>query len=259
MSSATKYGSKWTHDETVIALGLYFQIPFGKINKSTPEVVKVAKLMGREPASLSMKMGNIGRLDPTLAKRGISGLVNGAKMEEEVWNEYVGRREELAVKYHELLLGLNGGAVVTDDQLIKTPPGLVGEHLAHYRINQSFFRESVISAYDGACCITGINDRRLLIASHIKPWAKCENGEERTNAQNGLCLNALHDAAFDKGLITLDDDLRVVNSKSLHDALSAEVYTDYFAHYEGARIHLPTRCTPSPDFLDFHRTHIFLT
>ena len=89
----SKYGSKWTHDETVIALGLYFQIPFGKINQTTPEVVRIARLMGREPASLSMKMGNIGRLDPTLAQRGVTGLKNGAKMEEEVWNEYVVKTE----------------------------------------------------------------------------------------------------------------------------------------------------------------------
>ena len=118
-----KYGAKWTHDETVIALGLYFQIPFGKINQTTPEVVRIARLMGREPASLSMKMGNIGRLDPTLAQRGVTGLKNGAKMEVEVWNEYAGRREELAEIYSELLLKLQGHLPLEDDQQIKTPPG----------------------------------------------------------------------------------------------------------------------------------------
>ncbi len=256
--SITRYGTKWTHDETVIALGLYFQIPFGKINQRTPEVVRIASLMGREPASLSMKMGNIGRLDPTLAVRGVTGLKNGAKMEEEVWNEYVGRREELAVKYRELILGLKGHVVESDDTLIKTHPGLDGERLAHYRINQTFFRESVMSAYDNACCITGIDDARLLIASHIKPWVKCSTGEERTNAQNGLCLNSLHDRAFDKGLITLDDDLRVVNSTSLKDALSDEVFNDYFSKFEGVQIRLPSRCRPDESFLAYHRDNIFI-
>ena len=169
-----RYGTKWTHDETVIALGLYFQIPFGKINQTTPEVVRIARLMGREPASLSMKMGNIGRLDPTLARRGVSGLVNGAKMEEQVWNEYAGRRDELATRYHELLLKLTRADgvedTVDDDVAIKTPQGLDGVRLAHYRINQSFFRRSVLSAYDNACCITGLTGAKLLIAvAHNHP------------------------------------------------------------------------------------------
>ena len=256
-----KYGTKWSHDETVIALGLYFQIPFGKINQTTPEVVRIARLMGREPASLSMKMGNIGRLDPTLARRGVTGLVNGAKMEEQVWNEYAGRRDELATRYHELILGLSraGGGVeaLDDDVSIKTPQGLDGVRLAHYRINQSFFRRSVLSAYDNKCCITGLTGDRLLIASHIKPWAQCANGNERTDTANGLCLNSLHDRAFDKGLITLDEELRVVLSASLKDATPREVFADYFIRYEGKRIALPERGRPSAAFLSYHRNNVF--
>ena len=253
-----RYGTKWTHDETVIALGLYFQIPFGKINQTTPEVVRIARLMGREPASLSMKMGNIGRLDPTLAQRGVTGLKNGAKMEEEVWNEYVGRREELAEIYSELLLRLQGHLPLEDDQQIKTPPGLVGQRLMRYRINQTFFRQSVISAYDYTCCITGINDPRLLIASHIKPWAKCESGDERTRVENGLCLNALHDQAFDKGLLTLDDDFRVVYSTSIRDVLTHESFSEYFAKFEGMQIRLPSRARPASAFLKYHRDNVFI-
>ena len=101
------YGKKWTHDEVVLALGLYFQIPFGKIHSHSPEIVKLASLMNRSPASLSMKMGNFGGLDPTLANRGVGGLKNGAKIDEEVWNEFIGRRDDLATRYHELLLSLS--------------------------------------------------------------------------------------------------------------------------------------------------------
>ncbi len=256
--SREAYSTKWTHDETVIALGLYFQLPFEKVRKTTPEVVRISRLMGRRPASLSMKIGNIGRLDPTLAEKGITGLVNGAKMEEEVWNEYVGRREALAEDYCELLLKLQGHFSLDNDGQIKTPPGLDGVRLQHYRINQTFFRQSVLSGYEYACCITGINDERLLIASHIKPWAQCESGEERTSAENGLCLNSLHDRAFDQGLITLDEDLRVVNSKSLKDALTHQTYLDHFARYEGVQIHLPARSRPGPTFLDYHRNCVFI-
>jgi putative restriction endonuclease len=257
----SRYGTKWSHDETVIALGLYFQIPFGKINQTSPEVVRIARLMGREPASLSMKMGNIGRLDSTLARRGVTGLVNGAKMEEQVWNEYAGRRDELATRYHELILGLNRDrgvvAALDDDVTIKTPQGLDGVRLAHYRINQSFFRRSVLSAYDNKCCITGLTGAKLLIASHIKPWALCADGNERTDTANGLCLNSLHDRAFDKGLITLDEELKVVLSASLKDATPRDVFADYFVRYEGQMITLPERGRPSEAFLSYHRTNVF--
>lgn len=252
------YGKKWTHDEVVLALGLYFQIPFGKIHSRSPEIVKLAGLMKRSPASLSMKMGNFGRLDPTLANRGVGGLPNGAKIDQIVWDEYAGRRDELATHYHELLLRLTGKDIVNDDVIIKTPQGLDGIGLSHYRINQSFFRQSVLSAYQYTCCITGLTEPKLLIASHVKPWAKCINGNERTDTSNGLCLNALHDRAFDKGLITLDEQLRIVVSSSLKDAVSSEVFYDYFIRYEKQQITLPDRGQPSETFLSYHRNNIFI-
>ncbi len=252
-----KYGSTWSHDEAVLALGLYFQMPFGKIHSRSFEVRRLAKLMNRSPASLSMKMCNFGRLDPSLAKRGVSGLKNGAKMDQTVWDEYVGRRDELATRYHELLLKLKGNENFDDDVAIKTPQGLDGVRLVHYRINQSFFRRSVLSAYDNACCITGLTGAKLLIASHIKPWSKCIDGNERTDTANGLCLNSLHDRAFDKGLFTLDEELKVVLSASLKNAVPHEVFTDYFIRYEGRQIVLPERGRPSEVFLSYHRENVF--
>ncbi len=252
------YGKKWTHDEIVLALGLYFQIPFGKIHSHSPEIIKLAGLMKRTPASLSMKMGNLGRLDPTLATREIGGLKNGAKIDKEVWDEFIGRRDDLATRYHELLLSLSGKDTIDDDVIIKTPQGLDRIGLSHYRINQSFFRQSVLSAYQYTCCITGLTEPKLLIASHVKPWAKCIDGNERTDTSNGLCLNALHDRAFDKGMITLDEQLKVVISPSLKDAIPHNVFIDYFLRYEGQQITLPHRGRPAETFLSYHRDNIFL-
>ena len=218
-----------------MALGLYFQMPFNSISSRAPKVIELAKLMGRSPASLSMKMDNFGGLDPSLSERGIVGLKNSSKLDKQVWDEFVDKRETLASLFHELVLKLKGGDSLADDMTIKTPPGLDGTHLTQYRINQSFFRKSVLSAYDFTCCITGLTDDRLLIASHIKPWAKCENGNERTDASNGLCLNALHDKAFDKGLITLDEDYRVIISKELKDVVSYVAFSEYFIQYEGKK------------------------
>jgi len=148
--------------------------------------------------------------------------------------------------------------LVAEDDLIKTPPGLDGVHLVKYRKNQSFFRQSVLSAYDGACCITGINDSRLLVASHIRPWAKCENGEDRTKTENGLCLSALYDKAFDKGLFTIDDQLRIKLSPSLKDHLVRESYDKHFASLDNLQITLPSRGKPAAEFLEYHNNYVFV-
>ena len=109
MSIGQVYGSKWTHDETVLALGLYFQIPFGKISSRHPDVIRLAQLMHRSPAALSMKMGNLGRFDPRLAAKGITGLPNGSKMECAVWKEFRSDRAALSETYERLRANLNRG------------------------------------------------------------------------------------------------------------------------------------------------------
>ncbi len=77
----------WTKEETIIAFNVYCKIPFKDCNKSHPMIIKYARILGRSASALGMKVGNIGRLDPDLKNKGISGLVHGAKMEQEVWNE----------------------------------------------------------------------------------------------------------------------------------------------------------------------------
>ena len=138
------------------------------------------------------------------------------------------------------------------------PAGLEKIGVAKYRVNQSFFRRAVLSAYADTCCITGIDDIRLLTASHIKPWASCATGDEKTTPANGLCLNALHDRAFDRGLITVDTSLRLVLSKSLKDALSESVYNDFFLRYAGKVISLPQHHAPKSDYLEYHNNHVFI-
>lgn len=71
------------------------------------------------------------------------------------------------------------------------------------RIGQGVFRQSLFEKYNGKCIITGIDHPRLLVASHIKPWAVSSN-EERLAVDNGLLLSATYDRLFDNGLITFD-------------------------------------------------------
>jgi hypothetical protein len=79
--------------------------------------------------------------------------------------------------------------------------------------------------WGGRCPITGITDPALLRASHIVPWAECDNAQ-RLDVHNGLLLSALWDAAFDSGLISFADDGTALASPGLsasaRTALDAE-------------------------------------
>lgn len=248
--------NNWTHDETVVALGLYFKISFSKCNMFHREVRRVAKILGRKPSALAMKIINLARLDPTLQQQGISGLKNGAKLEKEVWSEYDSRFDVLAEDLDRILKG-HGSVANESDEDLKIPVGLDSVRLAKFRVNQSFFRRAVLSAYESSCCITGISDSRLLIASHIKPWAQCSEGNEKTTPENGLCLNTLHDKAFDRGLITVDSTYQIVLSPSLKSVLTEKAYAEYFGRYDGVKIRLPVHHRPSKDFLEYHNNHVF--
>ncbi len=73
------------------------------------------------------------------------------------------------------------------------------------RIGQDIFRAALIDYWGGSCPITGITDPALLRASHIVPWAECDDAQ-RLDVHNGLLLSALWDAAFDAGLVGFADD-----------------------------------------------------
>lgn len=107
------------------------------------------------------------------------------------------------------------------------------------RRGQQFFRQAVLTAYGVRCCISGINVPPLLVASHIKPWGKFP--AERQNPRNGLCLSALHDAAFDAGLITLDEAFRVVLSGKLRRYFPQPALEQNFVPFEGRPIRLPEK------------------
>ena len=74
------------------------------------------------------------------------------------------------------------------------------------RLGQSYFRKMVLYNFDYKCCVTGLNISQILRASHIVAWASDKNN--RMNPENGLCLSATYDAAFDNHLISFDDDYR---------------------------------------------------
>jgi len=123
------------------------------------------------------------------------------------------------------------------------------------RLKQSFFRQAILSSYQRRCCMSGLDDPRLLIASHIVPWNK--DKANRLNPSNGLCLSALHDRAFDQGLITVTPDWKIKISKSLARSKNNFCKITLLA-LEGKSISLPEKFLPSTEFLTFHNVEIFI-
>lgn len=85
------------------------------------------------------------------------------------------------------------------------PTTTEAERLVVQRIGQNIFRDRLIDYWQSRCPLTGISDNALLRASHIVPWKDCTSNAERLDVHNGLLLSALWDAAFDRGLVTFDD------------------------------------------------------
>jgi hypothetical protein len=93
------------------------------------------------------------------------------------------------------------------------------ERMVIQRIGQDVFRDALMDYWGSRCPLTGIQEPALLRASHIVPWADC-NDEKRLDVHNGLLLSALWDAAFDKGLISFADDGKVLTSAHLSELAS---------------------------------------
>ena len=92
------------------------------------------------------------------------------------------------------------------DKTRDLPKTTEAERLVVQRIGQDIFRQRLLTYWQGRCPLTGITEPELLRASHIIPWKDCPDDAERLNIHNGLLLSALWDAAFDKRLVTFDDD-----------------------------------------------------
>jgi len=249
--------NNWTREETIIAFNVYCKVPFKTSSKSNPTIIKYANILGRSPSALNMKVGNFGRLDPELKKQGIVGLSHGSKMDEEVWDEFNGNWEKLSFE-SELLISKFTNKSIEEVSEIDTEDikeGIDREAVVKQRVNQSFFRSTVLSSYYFKCCITDLSIPDFLVASHIIPWSK--NAEHRLNPRNGLCLNSIHDKAFDRGFMTITPDFKVKISSVLGDFEKEKAVQDFFMKYQNKRIFLPDKFLPSKDFLDYHNQKIF--
>ena len=250
--------NNWTREETIIAFNVYCKIPFKNSSKTNPVIIKYAKIIGRSPSALNMKIGNFGRLDPELKKQGITGLVNGSKLEEIIWNEFNGNWEDLAYESEILIAKFQNKKIeeIENIEVDNFPEGKERETIIKTRVNQDFFRSTILSSYNSKCCITGLSIPDFLVASHIVPWSK--DKQNRINPRNGLCLNSIHDKAFDKGFITVTPDYRVLISNYFNKYSNDKTIDNFFFKYNNKKIALPDKFLPSKEFLDYHYKNIFI-
>ena len=247
----------WTRQQLLVAFALYSRLPFGRLHHGNPEIVTVAGMIERSPSALAMKLTNIASLDPAITSTGRSGLRKASANDRAMWDEMHSDWERFAVESHqaELEVGVTTGSedeAAHGEDIHRFGEDRVAQTTV--RVGQGFFRSAVLSAYNERCCITGLSLPSLLVASHIVPWS--HDGSNRVNPRNGLLLSALHDKAFDAGLITIRDDMTVQVSHK-QTAQNDQFFSASIEHYDGRPIFLPQKFSPEREFLAYHREQIF--
>lgn len=245
----------WTIEQITIALYEYCRNPFGQFSASKQFVKDLGALIGRTPAAIVRKVGNLASFDPQMKERGVNGLSHTSKLDEVVWNKYFGHWDQLAYDA-EILIARFKNVQLEESvniDLDNLPIGSERTYEMKKRINQSFFRDTVLSSYEQKCCITGINKPTLLHACHIVEWS--EDASIRTNPQNGLCLNVLFHKAYDENLIGISPDYEIIVSEKFFGEKinSTDIqFRNYIKEINGRKIMLPKRFYPDRDLLAMH-------
>ncbi len=255
-------GRRWTRDELLVALNLYHKLTFGQLHARQPAIAALSEKLERGSNGLAMKLCNFASLDPALKVRGIKGLEGASALDRTVWNEFHSNLNETVPVSEAALRKLfevdeNSDLEVLPKEGIrvrKRPPCGPTEMTANVKLRrgQEYFRDAVLNNFGGRCGVTQLDVRELLIASHILPWGT--HPTERLNVRNGLCLSRLHDAAFDRWLISFDEAFRLLLSPRLKSALAQHIVVENFGTYAGEALHLPEDAAlPDMKFLAAHR------
>lgn len=252
----------WTRPQTLAALHIYTLLPFGQLHSRTPKIKQLAAWIGRTPGAVALKLVNLASLDPAIVERGLHGMSNASSLDRAIWIELQKNWDsvalEAAAEYEKL--ATNHGVIADEDLMESTPvfaEGKTRSVTVQQRVNQARFRKAVLTSYNSTCCITGLRHEKLLIASHIVPWS--DDRKNRLNPQNGLCLSALHDRAFDQGLITITSDYKVCVSSKIKAQPGDRFLETSLLQFDGKPIQLPERFKPDLSFLEHHHRRFGFT
>ena len=249
----------WTRDELLVAINLYCRTPFGKLHHNNPDIVALAVHLHRSPSAVAMKLVNFASIDPSHRARGIKGLRNVSKLDNEVWKEFYSNWEQLAYESQRAFYRLQekqyGEVIIEDASDVFPTRKTEMECMVRVRLVQSFFRDTILVNYNSRCAFCGLNLPLLLIASHIIPWK--DSVEKRADPRNGICLCALHDKAFDKGILSIDVNFGILVSSLAKKKTVSVIHRVGLIDIEGNKITLPRRFMPDLTAIEFHRSQIF--
>lgn len=237
----------WSKDELLVAYNFYCKISLQDINIKNSQIIIFSELVNKTPQEIVKRFRNFSRLDAAVQ---ILENIDNQDIETQSifnsnWETAVFRSEKLLFDFEREIYNENN-----------FPKGKERETFVKTRVNQQFFRQAVLTSYGNKCCITGISCVELLNASHIVPWAV--DNVNRLNPRNGLCLNALHDRAFDRGFLTVTTDYTVKISKIIVNIFDNNFIKDAFLLFQNNKIILPQRFFPEKAFLEYHNKEIFV-
>jgi len=246
----------WTREQALACFNLYCRIPFGKLHSRNPEIVAFADAIGRTASAVAMKLVNFASFDPAHQKRNVRGLSNASSLDRAIWEEFEVAPNTIAKQSEEAFNQLSLPSALLIEKEPQLPQGPTEAQMTRpMRLVQSFFRRSVLASYGYKCSFCDLGIREVLNASHIIPWNISQ--ELRADPRNGFCLCALHDRAFDRGLVTVDPDHRLVISAGLKKKNAVALHRVAFLDLDGKRINLPSKFLPAAGCLDYHRKERF--
>ena len=254
----SKRRRNWTRDELIMAFNLYCRIPFGKLHHRNPEIIKLSEVIGRTPSAIAMKLVNFASFDPKHKKRNISGLSHASKGDRNIFEEFSQDWENLAFLSEKMLVEIGYKSIEEKDKKLHLYKDILKTEVTRNvktRVVQSFFRDAVLASYNFSCAMCSLSIPSMLNASHIIPWSRSK--ERRVDPCNGLSLCVLHDRAFDRGLITIDECYRVILSKEFKQKGKSQIFEVGFSNISGKKIKMPERFYPDQNALIYHRNNIF--
>lgn len=123
------------------------------------------------------------------------------------------------------------------------------EAVIKQRIGQTIFREKLMKYWDNKCTLTQCDIEKILTASHIKPWSKCKNIDEKLDLHNGFLFAPNIDKLFDKGFISFDNNGKIKISKRI-----GKKQYEILGISSNMKIRINER---HKIYLEYHRNNIF--
>lgn len=242
----------WTKEQITIALYEYCRKPFGQFSARKPFVQDLGKLMNRSAAAIVRKIGNLASFDPQMKERGVSGLSHTSHLDAEIWSKYYGHWDQLAIDAEKLIAEFKSN-LPSGIELADYPElSITGNNPPREKINRTLFREMVLSAYDGQCCIIGIHNASLVDVCHI---INSDKKEVLMDPCNGIALNPLFHRAYDNNLIGISPDYEVFVSEDIIGKRlngMGERTKEYILSFNHQKIQMPRRFAPDQDLLAIH-------